>query len=91
MSNKVTTSATTSKKTKQKTTKPSTTSPNNNQKKRTRADKILEGMAIWAAFYRENPHRFAEEYLNLHLKLFQKILLVMMNYSDYFCYIAARG
>ena len=46
---------------------------------------------IWGSFWRANPHRFAAFYLNLHLKLFQKILLYMMNICYYFCYIAARG
>lgn len=58
---------------------------------KTRESKILEGMAIWASFYRHNPHRFAKDYLGLNLKLFQKILLFMMNICNYFCYIAARG
>lgn len=58
---------------------------------RIREKRILAGMAKWGSFYRCNPHRFAEEYLNLKLKLFQKIILFMMNYSNYFCYIAARG
>lgn len=58
---------------------------------KSRESRILEGMAIWASFYRCNPHRFAKDYLNLNLKLFQKILLFMMNICNYFCYIAARG
>lgn len=56
-----------------------------------RRARILDGVDSWAGFYRANPHRFAADYLGLHLKLFQKILLYMMNLSDYFCYIAARG
>ena len=56
-----------------------------------RYERILAGVEAWTAFYRANPHRFAKDYLNLHLKLFQKILLFLMNISDYFCYIAARG
>lgn len=53
--------------------------------------RIMDGVDVWASFYRANPQRFAEDYLNLHLRLFQKILLFMMNISDFFCYIAARG
>ena len=43
----------------------------------TKDDKVnlLTGMAIWAEFWRKNPHRFVEDYLQLHLFLFQKILL----------------
>lgn len=33
---------------------------------------------VWS-FYRENPHRFAKDYLHLNIHLFQKIMLVMMN------------
>lgn len=57
----------------------------------TREQKILSGVDVWASFYRANPHRFAEDYLNVHLRLFQKILLYMMNICYFFCYIAARG
>ena len=51
----------------------------------------MEGVAIWCAFYRNNPQRFAKDYLNIHLKLFQKILLYAMMLNNYFMYIAARG
>ena len=44
-----------------------------------------------AAFYRANPHRFCEDYLGLHLKLFQQILIVMMNVNYFFMYLASRG
>lgn len=54
-------------------------------------DKTLNAVAWWAAYYRENPHRFAKDVLNLDLKLFQKILLVMMFRSKLFLMIAARG
>jgi len=54
-------------------------------------DRILEGVDVWASYYRSNPHRFAADYLNVKLRLFQKILLFMMNLCNFFCYIAARG
>ncbi len=57
----------------------------------TREQRILDGVDAWTSFYRANPHRFAEDYLNVHLRLFQKILIYMMNISNFFCYIAARG
>lgn len=41
--------------------------------------------------YRKNPQRFAKEYLNLNLKLFQQILLFLMVRCTGFCFIAARG
>lgn len=52
---------------------------------------ILNGVKKWASFYRANPHRFAKDYMGIDLKVFQKILLYMMNICYYFCYIAARG
>ena len=54
-------------------------------------DKTLDAVAWWAAYYRENPHRFAKDILNLDLRRFQKILLVMMFRSKLFLMIAARG
>ena len=57
----------------------------------TRIDKITEGVGVWTAYYRSRPHKFAEDYLHLDLKLFQKILLVAMNINTIFIMIAARG
>jgi len=56
-----------------------------------KSDQIMQGVARWASFYRANPHRFCADYLNLTLKLFQKILLFLMNINTNFMYIAARG
>lgn len=56
-----------------------------------KADRIMEGVAAWTAFYRENPHRFAKDVLNVNLKTFQKILLYAMMHNNYFMYLAARG
>ena len=53
--------------------------------------RVLKGVAVWVGYYRSNPHRFAKEYLHLDLHLFQKILLVMMNLSTTFVFIACRG
>lgn len=57
----------------------------------TRNEKIMSGAALWASYYRANMNRFAEDYLHVRLRLFQKILLVMMNLSSTFLYIASRG
>lgn len=57
----------------------------------TRREKILQGVARDAAYYRSNPHRFAKDYLHLDLHLFQKIVLVMMNTVTTFTFIGARG
>ena len=51
----------------------------------------MNGIALWCGFYRSNPHRFVKDYLNVSLKLFQKILLYAMMHNYYFMYIAARG
>lgn len=56
-----------------------------------KTDKIMQTIAFRAAYYRENPHIFCEEYLNVKLKLFQKILIFMMNYCYYFMFLASRG
>lgn len=58
-----------------------------NQKKQKRDRAVIRR----AAFYRENPHRFCKDYLGLNLKLFQQILIVMMNYNNFFMYLASRG
>ena len=56
-----------------------------------KSERIMNGSAYWCGFYRNNPHRFVKDYLNINLKLFQKILLYMMMVNNYFMYIAARG
>ena len=56
-----------------------------------KSERLMEGVAYWAAFYRKNPQRFVKEYLNIQLKLFQKILIYMMMVSTNFMYIASRG
>ena len=56
-----------------------------------KSQRIMRGVALWASYYRANPHRFCADYLNITLKLFQKILIFLMNYSTHFMYIAARG
>lgn len=53
--------------------------------------RILEGVAIWAGYYRSNIHRFVEDYFHVKLKLFQIILLMMMDKCTTFVFIAARG
>lgn len=51
----------------------------------------MDGAALWGSYYRQNPDRFAADYLHLRLKRFQKILLVMMFWSNVFVFIACRG
>lgn len=56
-----------------------------------RTRSIMDGAAIWGAYYRHNPDKFAEDYLHIKLRLFQRILLVMMFWSMTFVLIACRG
>ena len=56
-----------------------------------KSERIMQGVARMAGIYRANPHRFCEEYLGIKLKLFQKMLLFLMNINTNFMYIAARG
>lgn len=56
-----------------------------------KSERIMQGVAYWAAFFRLNPHRFAKDYLNINLKLFQKILLYEMMCNNFSIYIASRG
>lgn len=59
---------------------------------KSRRDRVIEGMAIWGSYYRENIDVFVVEYLGFYfLKWFQTILLVMMNRCRVFLWIAARG
>lgn len=56
-----------------------------------KANRVMRGVNTWCSFYRANPHRFCKDYLNINLKPFQQILIVMMNICHYVMYIAARG
>ena len=53
--------------------------------------RVLDGVGVWASYYRSNPHTFAEDYLHVKLKLFQKIILCMMMVSYTIMYLASRG
>lgn len=60
--------------------------------KKTRYDKILEGMAVWGSYYRENIDVFVKEYLNItYLKWYQYAVLCLMNANVIFLWIASRG
>lgn len=53
--------------------------------------KFREKVKLWASFYRENPHRFADDYLGVKLKTFQKILVYLCFKYPYFTFLASRG
>lgn len=52
---------------------------------------LLEQVALWAAFYRANPHRWVMDFLHVKLRLFQMIVLYMMDLAATSVFIGARG
>ena len=56
-----------------------------------KSERIMNGFASWAAFYRANPQRFVKDYLNVQLKTFQKFLLYAMMLNNHFMFWAARS
>lgn len=56
-----------------------------------KAERLMNGVAYWGQFYRKNPQRFCKDFMNVHLKLFQKILLYGMMHNNYFMFCASRG
>ena len=56
-----------------------------------KSERLMEGVAYWGSYYRKNPQRFVKDYLNITLKLFQKILIYMMMVCTNFMYTASRG
>ena len=57
----------------------------------TKNQKLMKGVSLWASYYRENPHRFAIDYLSIHLKPFQQLILWGMFHNHYSMFMAARG
>ncbi len=68
-----------------------TRSYNISEQKFTKSERLMNGVAEWCAFYRSRPDIFAEEYLGLSLKPFQKILLYCMIHYNYTMFLASRG
>ena len=57
-----------------------------------KAERLLNGVAYWGAYWRCNPHRFAKDYLNIQkLKLFQIINLYEMMHSTNIINFGSRG
>ena len=54
-------------------------------------ENIIEGIGLWASFYRENPGRFCVDYLGIDIHPFQHFVLynLMHNYQNVI--IATRG
>lgn len=53
--------------------------------------KLREKLKTWIGYYRENPHRFAEDYFGVKLKTFQKILVYLCFKYPFFTFLASRG
>lgn len=58
---------------------------------KSKTDRMMHTVIKRASYYRANPQRFVSELMNIHLKIFQKILIYAMMKYDYFYFIACRG
>jgi len=56
-----------------------------------KAQKLMNTVAWYCAYYRANPQRYVSEVLGIHLKIFQKIILYAMMHNNFIMYLAARG
>lgn len=54
-------------------------------------EKLRNGVKTWGSFYKENVHRFIEDYFEVELHTFQKIMIYLMSKNNFFMLIAARG
>ena len=54
-------------------------------------ERMLKCAEEWISFYRCNPHRYANDVLDLGLLPWQQAILWGMFYNDYTFYDAARG
>ena len=55
-------------------------------------ERFMNGLAVCVGYWRENPHRFVSEYLQITpFSLFQKILIYLMFHVDYFLWWASRN
>lgn len=64
---------------------------NKSSETKTKSDKLMEGIAAWASYYISRPDVFADEYLGISLKPFQKILIYCMMHYNYTAFFASRG
>lgn len=56
-----------------------------------KSDIFWENFEQYIAYWRENPHRFATEYLDVGLFTFQKVALYEMSHGSVFYFWASRG
>lgn len=54
-------------------------------------ENLLEGIGEWCAFYRENPGRFASDYLKINIHPFQDFLLYQLIHNYQNAIIGTRG
>lgn len=59
--------------------------------KKSSKENYRDGLHIFVAYWRENIHRFAMDYLGVKLKPFQSILLYMMSKNNFVMIVASRG
>ncbi|HFI0463179.1 TPA: terminase family protein [Streptococcus suis] len=50
-----------------------------------------ENLMTWCWYWRMNMHKFVEDYLQIKLHFFQKLLIFYMSRNPYFMFIASRG
>ncbi|CAA4030292.1 phage protein [Staphylococcus aureus] len=63
----------------------------NKRNTKSRSEQTMENIAVWISFYRENPHRFVLDFMNINLRPFQCVLLWAMIHHQYFMFLASRG
>lgn len=61
------------------------------RKKETKSERLMNGVNIWASFYRFRMDIFVKDYLGIQLKLFQIFLIFAMQNNHFFMYLASRG
>ncbi|MGG0667671.1 terminase family protein [Lederbergia citrisecunda] len=63
----------------------------NFRKTESKSEKLMNGINIWASYYRFRMDIFVKDYLGIQLKLFQIILIYAMQNNHFFMYLASRG
>lgn len=61
------------------------------QLKEKETNRVMNAIARMTSFYRANPHRFVKDYLGIELKLFQKFIIYLMNWANFFILFSSRG
>lgn len=63
----------------------------NFRKIESKSEKLMNGINVWASYYRFRMDLFVKDYLGIQLKLFQIILIYAMQNNHFFMYLASRG